>query len=97
MALSNEEFINNITQIGYKQIEEDDYILEILGNDDSDLKLTVEQLNHHIRNIASNEFKKVAQPITMQVIGVNSDGSINVNKPSDVNGNSNLIKEGFFE
>ena len=78
-----EEILNSLLNLGYQEKGEGDFIVEVLGQETEEIKEIANQLNGQIRSISSTEFKKIASPITMRVVSVNSDGTINVNKPSD--------------
>ena len=80
---TTEEILNSLLSLGYQEKEEGDFIVEILGEENEEIKEIANQLNGQIRTISNNELKKIASPITMRVASVNDDGSINVNKPTD--------------
>ena len=86
---TTEEILNSLLTLGYQEKGEGDFIVEVLGQETDEIKEIANQLNSQIRNISSSEFKKVASPIIMQVVSVNSDGTINVNKPSDKQSKNN--------
>lgn len=86
---TTQEILNSLLKIGYQEKGEDDFMIEILGEQTEEIKEIAMQLNNQIRDISTNEFKRIAAPITMRVVSVNSDGSINVNKPTDKTSKSN--------
>ena len=87
--VATQEILNSLLKIGYQEKGEDDFMIEILGEQTEEIKEIAMQLNNQIRDISTNEFKRIAAPITMRVVSVNSDGSINVNKPTDKTSKSN--------
>ena len=80
---TTQEILNSLLKIGYQEKGENDFVVEILGEENEEIKQIATQLNNQIRTISNDEFKRIAAPITMRVVSVNSDGTINVNKPTD--------------
>lgn len=86
---TTQEILTSLLKIGYQEKGEDDFMIEILGEQTEEIKEIAMQLNNQIRDISTNEFKRIAAPITMTIVSKNSDGSINVNKPTDKTSKSN--------
>ena len=80
---TTQEILTSLLKIGYQEKGEDDFMIEILGEQTEEIKEIAMQLNNQIRDISTNEFKRIAAPITMTIVSKNNDGSINVNKPTD--------------
>ena len=79
------EILSSLFSMGYQEKSEGDFLVEVLGDENEAIKEIANQLNGQIRNISSDEIKRIASPITMKITSINSDGTINVNKPSENN------------
>lgn len=78
--------LNEIISLGYESVSSDTFIQEILGEDTEEVKQIARDLNEHIRGVSMDEYRKIAAPLMMQVVAVNDDNTISVNKPTDRNG-----------
>lgn len=68
-------------ELGYQEKDESEFICECLGENTVEIQLLAEEFNKRIHSIAEAEVKDIATPITMEVVGVNEDYTLNLKKP----------------
>ena len=77
------KILESLVSLGYESVDSDTFVMEVLGENNEEIKQIALNLNNQIREISMGEYKKIAAPIMMKVIAVNNDGTISINKPTD--------------
>lgn len=78
-----EETLSVLFNLGYKEKNNDDFIVEILGENTDEISNLAQNFNKRIHSLAKEEVD-IAAPITMIVTRVHPDSTLDLKKPEGI-------------